>query len=149
MFNRSNYEDVLVVRVENLVPEAVWSRRYAQINDFEAALAAGGTRVVKLFLHISRDEQKLRFQERLQERSKQWKFDPADLDKRARWDDYRLAFEAAISRCSTEGAPWYVIPADRKWFRDFAVSQVLRQELERLPLRWPKPEFDPKTIRIE
>ena len=149
VFNRSHYEDVLVVRVENLVPEAVWSRRYAQINDFEAALAAGGTRVVKLFLHISRDEQKLRFQERLQERSKQWKFDPADLDKRARWDDYRLAFEAAISRCSTEGAPWYVIPADRKWFRDFAVSQVLRQELERLPLRWPKPEFDPKTIRIE
>lgn len=149
LFNRSHYEDVLVVRVENLVPEAVWSRRYAQINDFEAALAAGGTRVVKLFLHISRDEQKLRFQERLQERSKQWKFDPADLDKRARWDDYRLAFEAAISRCSTEGAPWYVIPADRKWFRDFAVSQVLRQELERLPLRWPKPEFDPKTIRIE
>ena len=149
VFNRSHYEDVLVVRVENLVPEAVWSRRYAQINDFEAALAAGGTRAVKLFLHISRDEQKLRFQERLQERSKQWKFDPADLDKRARWDDYRLAFEAAISRCSTEGAPWYVIPADRKWFRDFAVSQVLRQELERLPLRWPKPEFDPKTIRIE
>jgi PPK2 family polyphosphate:nucleotide phosphotransferase len=149
VFNRSHYEDVLVVRVENLVPEAVWSRRYAQINDFEAALAAGGTRVVKLFLHISRDEQKLRFQDRLQERSKQWKFDPADLDKRARWDDYRLAFEAAISRCSTEGAPWYVIPADRKWFRDFAVSQVLRQELERLPLRWPKPEFDPKTIRIE
>ena len=149
VFNRSHYEDVLVVRVENLVPEAVWSRRYAQINDFEAALAAGGTRVVKLFLHISRDEQKLRFQERLQERSKQWKFDPADLDKRARWDDYRLAFEAAISRCSTEGAPWYVIPADRKWFRDFAVSQVLRQELERLPLRWPKPDFDPKTIRIE
>ena len=149
VFNRSHYEDVLVVRVEKLVPEAIWSRRYAQINEFEATLAASGTRVVKLFLHISRDEQKVRFQERLRERAKQWKFDPADLDKRARWDDYRLAFESAISKCSTEHAPWYVIPADRKWFRDFAVSQVLRQELERLPLRWPRPDFDPRNIRID
>jgi polyphosphate kinase 2 (PPK2 family) len=104
--------------------------------------------VVKIFLHISREEQKRRFEERLVERSKQWKFDPADLDKRARWDDYRAAFEAAISRCSTSAAPWYVVPADRKWFRDFAVSQLLRQELEQLPLRWPTPDFDPRSIRI-
>lgn len=148
VFNRSHYEDVLVVRVENLVPEPVWSRRYEQINAFEAMLAANDTRVVKIFLHISRDEQKRRFEERLAERSKQWKFDPGDLDKRARWDDYRMAFEAAISRCSTAVAPWYVVPADRKWFRDFAVSQLLRQELEQLPLRWPTPDFDPRSIRI-
>ncbi|MCU0757980.1 MAG: polyphosphate kinase 2 family protein [Steroidobacteraceae bacterium] len=148
VFNRSHYEDVLVVRVENLVPEAVWSRRYAQINDFESMLVANDTRVVKVFLQISREEQKRRFEERLAERSKQWKFDPGDLDKRARWDDYRVAFEAALSRCSTESAPWYAIPADRKWFRDFAVSQLLRQELERLPLRWPKPAFDARGIRI-
>lgn len=148
VFNRSHYEDVLVVRVERLVPEAVWSRRYEQINAFEAMLAANDTRVVKIFLQISRDEQKRRFEERLAERSKQWKFDPADLDKRARWEDYRAAFEAAISRCSTAVAPWYVVPADRKWFRDFAVSQLLRQELEQLPLRWPSPDFDPRGIRI-
>lgn len=148
VFNRSHYEDVLVVRVERLVPEAVWSRRYEQINAFEAMLAANDTRVVKIFLQISRDEQKRRFEERLAERSKQWKFDPADLDKRARWEDYRAAFEAAISRCSTAVAPWYVVQADRKWFRDFAVSQLLRQELEQLPLRWPSPDFDPRGIRI-
>ena len=148
VFNRSHYEDVLVVRVERLVPEAVWSRRYEQINAFEAMLAANDTRVVKIFLQISRDEQKRRFEERLADRSKQWKFDPADLDKRARWEDYRAAFEAAISRCSTAVAPWYVVPADRKWFRDFAVSQLLRQELEQLPLRWPSPDFDPRGIRI-
>ncbi len=148
VFNRSHYEDVLVVRVEHLVPEPVWSARYEQINDFEQLLAASGTRVVKLFLQISRDEQKLRFEERIAERAKQWKFDPADLEKRARWDDYRMAFEAALSRCSTEKAPWYVIPADRKWFRDFAVSQILRQELEQLPLRWPVPGYDPSKIQV-
>lgn len=148
VFNRSHYEDVLVVRVENLVPESVWSQRYAQINAFETLLAANGTRVVKLFLHISQDEQKSRFQERLRERAKQWKFDPGDLDKRARWSEYQQAFEAALSRCSTAQAPWYVIPSDRKWYRDFAVSQILRQEFEQLPLRWPKAAFDPAKIRI-
>jgi PPK2 family polyphosphate:nucleotide phosphotransferase len=148
VFNRSHYEDVLVVRVENLVPEAVWSTRYARINEFEKLLVDSGTRVVKIFLQISRDEQKQRFQERIDERAKQWKFDPADLEKRAKWDAYRSAFEAALSRCSTEDAPWYVIPADKKWFRDFAVSQVLRQELEQLPLRWPTPAYDPARIQI-
>jgi len=148
VFNRSHYEDVLVVRVQNLVPEAVWSQRYGQINAFEEHLAANGTRVVKIFLQISRAEQKRRFEERLAERAKQWKFDPADLDKRARWADYQLAYEAALSRCSTASAPWYVVPADRKWFRDFAVSQILRQELEQMPLRWPAPDFDPAQVRI-
>jgi len=148
VFNRSHYEDVLVVRVEKLVPEAIWSQRYGQINAFEEHLGANGTRVVKIFLQISHAEQKRRFEERLADRAKQWKFDPADLDKRARWPDYQLAFEAAISRCSTTHAPWYVVPADRKWFRDFAVSQIIRQELEQLPLRWPKPDFDPRLIRV-
>ena len=148
VFNRSHYEDVLVVRVEKLVPEAVWARRYGQINEFERTLAESGTRVVKIFLQISREEQRRRFQERLDDRAKQWKFDPADLEKRARWDDYREAFEAALSKCSTEQAPWYSVPADRKWFRDFAVSQILLQELEQLPLKWPRPDFDPASIRI-
>ena len=148
VFNRSHYEDVLVVRVEKLAPNTVWEPRYAQINDFERMLSESGTRVVKIFLHISHKEQKLRFEERLATREKQWKFDPADLDKRKRWVAYRQAFEAALTRCSTAHAPWYVIPADRKWFRDLAVSQILRQELEGLPLAWPKPTFDPTTIRV-
>ena len=148
VFNRSHYEDVLVARVESLVPKTVWSKRYAQINDFERLLAESGTRVVKVFLHISHKEQKLRFEERLAVREKQWKFDPADLDKRKRWIAYRHAFEAALGRCSTPHAPWYVIPADRKWFRDLAVSQIIRQELEALPLEWPKPAYDPSKVRV-
>ena len=148
VFNRSHYEDVLVVRVEGLAPKAVWEPRYAQINDFERLLSESGTRVVKIFLHISHKEQKLRFEERLATREKQWKFDPADLDKRKRWVAYRQAFEAALTRCSTVHAPWHVIPADRKWFRDLAVSQILRQEMEALPLEWPKPAYDPKRIRV-
>ncbi|MEZ5458453.1 MAG: polyphosphate kinase 2 family protein [Steroidobacteraceae bacterium] len=148
VFNRSHYEDVLVVRVDRLVPESVWAARYDRINEFERLIADGGTRVVKIFLQISRDEQKLRFQQRLDERAKQWKFDPDDLRKRAQWGEYRSAFEAALSRCSTTWAPWYAVPADRKWFRDLAVSQILLQEFEQLPLRWPVPGYDPRTIRI-
>ncbi|MCS6947541.1 MAG: polyphosphate kinase 2 family protein, partial [Steroidobacteraceae bacterium] len=122
IFNRSHYEDVLVVRVAKLAPPAVWRARYAQINAFEKLLYDCNTRIVKLFLHISKDEQRRRFQERLAEAHKRWKFDPADLDKRRQWNAYARAFEAAINRCSTPHAPWYVIPADNKWFRDFAVS---------------------------
>lgn len=149
VFNRSHYEDVLVVRVENLAPKTVWEPRYAQINDFERLLSESGTRVVKIFLHISHKEQKLRFEERLADRAKQWKFDPADLDKRKHWVAYRNAFDDALTRCSTAHAPWHVIPADRKWFRDLAVSQILRQEMESLPLEWPKLAYDPKKIRVE
>ena len=149
VFNRSHYEDVLVVRVEGLAPKAVWEPRYAQINDFERLLNESGTRVVKIFLHISHKEQKLRFEERLATREKQWKFDPADLEKRRHWMSYRQAFEAALTRCSTAHAPWYVIPADRKWFRDLAVSQILRREMEALPLAWPKPSYDPAKIRVD
>jgi PPK2 family polyphosphate:nucleotide phosphotransferase len=148
VFNRSHYEDVLVVRVENLVPKPVWSQRYAQINDFERLLAENDIRIAKFFLHISKQEQKERFEARLTDRRKQWKFDPADLEKRAQWNDYRAAFEDAINRCATALAPWYLIPADRKWFRNFAVSQILLYELEQLPLRFPKAQYDPKRIRI-
>jgi PPK2 family polyphosphate:nucleotide phosphotransferase len=148
VFNRSHYEDVLIVRVDGLAPEPVWSRRYAQINDFERLLVESGTRVVKLFLQISRAEQKRRMEERLTERAKQWKFHPDDLRKRGQWNEYRTAFEAMFARCSTEHAPWYVVPADRKWFRDFAISQVLLQELEQLPLRWPSPQPDLRSVRI-
>jgi PPK2 family polyphosphate:nucleotide phosphotransferase len=149
VFNRSHYEEVIVVRVEELVPRAVWSRRYAQINEFERMLTECDTRVVKIFLHISRAEQKACFEERLRTRREQWKFAVADLAKRAKWNGYRKAFEDAISECATQHAPWYVVPADRKWFRNFAVSQILLHELEQLPLRFPQPTYDPKTIRVK
>jgi PPK2 family polyphosphate:nucleotide phosphotransferase len=148
VFNRSHYEDVLIVRVNDLVPEDVWSRRYEQINDFERLLDACGTRVVKIFLQISKDEQLARFQERLADRRKNWKFDTGDLEKRQQWAAYTRAFEAMFARCSTDHAPWYVVPANRKWFRDFAVSQLLIYEFEQLPLRFPPPNFDPKTIKL-
>jgi PPK2 family polyphosphate:nucleotide phosphotransferase len=148
VFNRSHYEDVLVVRVNNLVPPAVWRERYEQINDFERLLVANGTRVVKIFLQISKDEQKKRFEERIADKRKHWKFDLRDLDKRKQWEQYREAYEAALSRCSTDAAPWYLVPADRKAFRDFAVSQILLRELEQMPLRWPQPAYDPGKIRV-
>ncbi|MEO8062952.1 MAG: polyphosphate kinase 2 family protein [Pseudomonadota bacterium] len=148
VFNRSHYEDVLIVRVNDLVPEDVWSRRYEQINEFERLLTACGTRVVKIFLQISKEEQRVRFAERLSDRRKNWKFDTGDLEKRQQWPAYTRAFEAMFARCSTEHAPWYVVPANRKWFRDFAVSQLLIYEFEQLPLRFPAANFDPKTIKL-
>jgi len=148
VFNRSHYEDVLIVRVNDLVPEDVWSRRYDQINDFERLLDACGTRVVKIFLHISKEEQRQRFADRLNDRRKNWKFDTGDLEKRQQWASYTRAFEAMFARCSTEHAPWYIVPANRKWFRDFAVSQLLIYEFEQLPLRFPAPNFDPRTIKL-
>jgi PPK2 family polyphosphate:nucleotide phosphotransferase len=148
VFNRSHYEDVLVVRVDSLAPKEVWGARYQQINDFEAGLNSANTQVVKFFLHISKDEQKRRFEERIAEPSKQWKFAPEDLRKRAQWNDYQAAFEDMLSRCSTEAAPWYVIPGDRKWLRDHAVASVLKRVLESLPLRYPTPAYDPKKIKV-
>ena len=148
VFNRSHYEDVLVARVEELVPKDVWRARYDRINSFEEVLGESGTRMVKIFLQISRAEQKVRFEERLNAIDKQWKFDPDDLDKRRKWNLYRAAYRDALGLCSTAHAPWYVIPADRKWFRDFAVSQIVREELEALPLRWPKLPYDPAKIRV-
>jgi PPK2 family polyphosphate:nucleotide phosphotransferase len=149
VFNRSHYEDVLVVRVENLVPKAVWSRRYDQINAFEATLAASGTTIVKFFLHIDREEQRERFEARLADPAKSWKFRLGDLEVRKRWDDYMAAYEAALSRCSTEAAPWYVIPADKKWFRNLAVAEILADTMEALDPRYPEPEVLPPDLVID
>ncbi len=140
VFNRSHYEDVLVVRVHDLVPESVWRPRFDQINAFEASLAAAGTRIVKLFLHISKEEQAERFQARLDDPSKRWKFRAGDLDERARWDDYVAAFEEAISKTSTEAAPWYVVPADRKWYRNWAVSRILVETMAEMNPQYPPAE---------
>ncbi len=149
VFNRSHYEDVLVVRVHSLVPEAVWSGRYEQINAFERLLAARGTVIRKFFLHISKEEQRERFMARLAEPEKQWKFEPGDLAERKHWDDYQAAYETALARCSTDDAPWFVIPADRKWYRNWAISTILRRTLEEMAPMPPKPDFDPASIVID
>lgn len=140
VFNRSHYEDVLVVRVKGLVPEAVWSRRYDHIREFEKVLAEEGTSIVKVFLNISKDEQKKRLESRLAQPDKNWKFRKEDLEDRERWDDYRMAFQDAISKTSTPYAPWYVVPANRKWYRDVVVSQILIDTLEEMEPRYPEPE---------
>ena len=147
IFNRSHYEEVLVVRVHDLVPRRVWSTRYDQINDFERTLAASGTTIVKLFLTIDREEQRRRFQARYDDPTKRWKFSMGDLDERARWDDYQAAFDDALTKTSTEIAPWYVIPADRKWFRDLAVSTILAETIAGLkPAYPPAPDLPPDLV---
>jgi PPK2 family polyphosphate:nucleotide phosphotransferase len=137
VFNRSHYEDVLVVRVHDIVPEAVWRPRFAHINAFEDNLRAARTRIIKLFLHISKDEQARRFQARIDEPDKRWKFRLDDLKERDRWDDYQHAFAEAISRTSTEGAPWYVIPADNKWYRNWAVTRIVLEALDDMAPQYP------------
>jgi PPK2 family polyphosphate:nucleotide phosphotransferase len=139
IFNRSHYEDVLVVRVKNLVPAERWERRYAHIVDFERRLADEGTLIRKFFLHISKDEQKERLEKRLQNPTKHWKFEEGDLRSRSFWDDYQEAYRVMLERTSTDFAPWYVVPADRKWFRDLLVGQVLVDSLEGLDMQWPPP----------
>lgn len=148
IFNRSHYEDVLVVRVHNLVPEEVWSRRYAQINEFERLLAEEGTLIYKFFLHISKDEQKQRLQARLDDPSKHWKFSLGDLKERAIWQDYMQAYEAVLSQTSTDWAPWYIIPANRKWYRDLMISEVLVDALKKLKMSYPAPAEDLSTVVI-
>jgi PPK2 family polyphosphate:nucleotide phosphotransferase len=140
IFDRSHYEDVLVVRVKSLVPEAVWRPRYEHIRSWERTLADEGTTIVKFFLHISSDEQRERLQARLDDPDKRWKFRLGDLDERRRWDDYLAAYEEALARTSEEHAPWYVVPADRKWFRNLAVSEILVATLDEMGLRFPEPE---------
>ena len=142
VFDRSHYEDVLVVRVHDLVPRAVWSRRYATINRFEKSLADKGTTIVKVMLHISRDEQKVRLAERLDRPDKHWKYNPRDVDERQRWDDYQEAYQVALTRCSTQAAPWYVVPADKKWYARWAVQQLLVDALADIDPQWPAAEFD-------
>ena len=142
IFDRSQYEDVLVVRVESLVPEDVWSKRYDEINDFEARLAESGTRIIKCMLNVSFDEQKARLAERLEDPSKYWKYNPGDVDARSKWPAYREAYEALLEKCNTDVAPWFVIPADRKWYRNWAAAELLRETLAGMGLAWPPAEFD-------
>jgi PPK2 family polyphosphate:nucleotide phosphotransferase len=148
VFNRSHYEDVLVVRVNDLVPEEVWRPRYGHIRAFEQNLADAGTTIVKLMLHISPDEQRERLQARLDDPAKHWKFNPADLAEREKWDAYQDAFEEAIGETSTDAAPWYVIPADRKWYRNWSVLQVLLATLEAMDPQFPPPAEDLSGVTI-
>lgn len=138
IFNRSHYEDVLVRRVHKMDPDKVIEKRYRQINDFERYLTENDTVVLKFFLHISKDEQKRRLEERLADPDKNWKFEMGDLEERKLWDNYQDAYEIAIDKCSTEYAPWYVIPADNKWYRDWAVAEILRRRLKTLDPKYPK-----------
>jgi PPK2 family polyphosphate:nucleotide phosphotransferase len=149
IFNRSHYESVLVERVKEIVPKKVWEKRYEQINGFEAMLAAENVVTLKFYLHISKKEQAERLQARLDNPEKNWKFDPGDLVERKRWDDYMDAFEDALTHCSTASAPWYVIPANRKWFRNWAISDIIVRTLKELPLKYPKPVEDLKKYKIE
>lgn len=149
IFNRSHYEDVLVVRVHNYVPKEVWSKRYEQINAFEKLLAENGTTILKFFLHISKDEQKERLQARLDDPTKHWKFSLGDLGERKLWDDYQAAYEDALNKTSTEHAPWYVVPANRKWYRDLVISKVLVETLEGLKMKYPEPKDDLSGVVIE
>jgi PPK2 family polyphosphate:nucleotide phosphotransferase len=149
VFNRSHYEDVLVVRVHDIVPKAVWSRRYDQINDFEEMLAEEGTTIVKFFLYIDKDEQRERFQARLDDPTKNWKFRLGDLEERKHWDEYIAAYEDALSRCSTDAAPWYVIPSNKKWFRNLAVTDILADTLDDLKPSYPEPTEDLTGVIVE
>jgi PPK2 family polyphosphate:nucleotide phosphotransferase len=142
IFDRSHYEDVLVVRVESLVPVDEWMKRYEEINAFEAEVVASGTRILKCFLNVSFEEQKLRLAARLTGPEKYWKYNPKDVDARAKWPAYQEAYADLLERCNTDLAPWHVIPADRKWYRNWAVAQLLREHLVDLNLTWPEAEFD-------
>lgn len=140
VFNRSHYEDVLIVRVNGLVTDDVWQKRYDHINNFERLLADSGTRILKFFLHISKSEQKERFQDRLDRSDKQWKFSKGDLVVRERWTDYMQAYEDVLTRCNTDYAPWHIVPADRKWYRNLVISQKIVETLESMNLKYPAPE---------
>lgn len=149
IFNRSHYEDVLVARVHNLVPESVWSRRYEQINHFEELLAENNATILKFFLHISKDEQKERLEERLQSPEKNWKVNLSDFEDRKHWNDYMEAYEDVITRCNGSNAPWFIIPANKKWYRNVAISTVILQALEDLDMRFPPPPCDLSKIVIK
>jgi PPK2 family polyphosphate:nucleotide phosphotransferase len=146
-FDRSHYEDVLIVRVHDLVEPEVWQARYDEINEFEADVAARGTRILKVFLHISSQVQRKRLLARLDDPTKYWKFNSGDIDERLHWDAYLTAYEAAIERCNTEVAPWYLVPADHKWYRNWAVAQLLLEELGEMGLEWPAAAFDVEEQR--
>ncbi len=149
IWNRSHYEDVLVPRVHQLIPEKVWRERCEEINAFERLLHRNGVTLLKFFLHISKEEQKERLEARLQDPTKLWKFNPADLKERALWDDYQQAYEAVINACTAEYAPWHIVPANRKWVRNVMMLEVIVRALEQMNPRLPKPSFDPAAIVIE
>jgi PPK2 family polyphosphate:nucleotide phosphotransferase len=147
VFDRSHYEDIVAVRVRKLAPPATWARRYGIVNRFEQDLAAGGTTIVKCFLHISFDEWRERQLARLDDPAKHWKFDPGDIDDAMLWNDYQLAYADVLRRCNSDDAPWYVIPADRKWYRNNAITRVLIEHLAAMDLRWPEATFDVEEQR--
>ena len=148
VFNRSHYEDVLIVRVKELVPLDRVKKRYDHINNFETLLNDEGTRIVKFFLHISNEYQREQLQERLDTPEKLWKFSAADIPERMRWNDYQKAYEKVLEKCTTPEAPWYIVPAERKWFRNFLVAKVLVETLESMNLKYPEPTIDPRKIKI-
>ncbi|MCL4222121.1 MAG: polyphosphate kinase 2 family protein [Phycisphaerales bacterium] len=149
IFNRSHYEDVTVVRVQNLAPKEVWSKRYEHINAFERLLVDSGTSIIKIFLHIDRDEQKQRIESRLSDPTKSWKFAASDISERKHWDDYTDAYNDAISKCSTAHAPWFVVPANRKWYRNWAISTITRHTLEKMNPRTPAAKFEAGSIKVD
>jgi len=149
IFNRSHYEDIIAVRVKKLFPDEVWKRRQRHVVEFERMLAEEGTTIVKVFLHISKDEQKRRLQSRLENPMKHWKINPDDLVDRAHWDGFMTAYEDVISKTSTEFAPWYVVPADRKWYRNLCVARIMLDTLKKLNMEYPAIQWDPQAIQIE
>ncbi len=149
IFNRSHYEDVLIVRVHDMVRKAVWSSHYDQINAFEKILAKNNTHILKFYLHISKNEQLERFKARLDDPTKQWKASEGDFEERKYWNAYTKAYEAALSKCSTAHAPWFIIPANKKWFRNFIVSEILVRSLSKLRMKFPKPTADLSEIKLE
>jgi PPK2 family polyphosphate:nucleotide phosphotransferase len=149
IFNRSHYEDVLVVRVHNLVPKEEWQSRYERINQFEKMLSEGGTTIVKVFLHISKEAQRQRLQSRLDDPKKRWKFSSADVQERRYWDDYQRAYEAAMTRCNSKHAPWYIVPANHKWYRNLVISRILRNTLEKMAPQYPPAEKGLDQIVVE
>jgi PPK2 family polyphosphate:nucleotide phosphotransferase len=148
IFNRSQYEDVLVVRVHNLVPKDVWSKRYDQINSFEQMLSENKVKILKFFLHISKDEQRKRFQARIDDKDRRWKISEADFAERKYWEDYTRAYEEVLTRCSTAQAPWFVIPSNKKWFRNLAVSHIIVETLEDLKMKFPPPTIDVSKVKL-
>ncbi len=149
VFNRSHYEDVLVVRVKEFVPEAVWKRRYGHIRNFERLLVDEGTHVVKIFLNVSKEEQRERLQDRVDDPDERWKFRLGDLDDRVLWDDYQTAYRDAIRKTTTDDAPWYVVPADRKWVRNLVVAKILRHHLDAIDPQYPPPEEGIDDVVVE
>jgi PPK2 family polyphosphate:nucleotide phosphotransferase len=148
IFNRSHYEDVLVVRVHKLITDKEAERRFEEINRFEKLLTDNGTAILKFFLHISKDEQKKRLQERLEDPQKYWKVNPTDLKEREHWDEYEQAYEDVFRNCSTKYAPWYIIPANKKWFRNVVISQTILDTLSGLHMKYPKPAVDVKKLKV-